>query len=128
MDGPGARRRPKRRRDSRPYNKERCLFIRTVDLRGACFVFSTIHARTDLYVYAIDQVSTKHEPLQHLRSDVAVVLFLQSGRKPPRPEADHCDGALMSDVLWQLTLDCWKSTPDERPDMFAIVHRLQFLK
>jgi serine/threonine protein kinase len=90
--------------------------------------FSTIHARTDLYVYAIGQVSTKREPLQHMRSDVAVVLFLQSERQPPRPQAKHCDGAPMSDALWQLTLDCWKSAPDERPDMSAIVHRLQLLK
>jgi hypothetical protein len=45
-----------------------------------------------------------------MRSDVAVVLFLQS------------------DALWQLTLDCWKSAPNERPDMSAIVHRLQLLK
>jgi hypothetical protein len=59
-----------------------------------------------------------------MRSDVAVVLFLQSGRQPPRPTADHCDGVPMSDALWELTLDCWKGIPEERPDMLAIVQRL----
>jgi hypothetical protein len=58
MDGPGARRRPEHGRNSRPYNEERCLLIRTADLRGACSLFSTIHARTDVCVYAIGQVST----------------------------------------------------------------------
>jgi hypothetical protein len=62
-----------------------------------------------------------------MRSDVAVVLFLQSGRQPPRPKAEHCDGVPMSDALWQLTLDCWKSSPNERPDMSAVVQRLKLL-
>jgi hypothetical protein len=63
-----------------------------------------------------------------MRSDVAVVLFLQSGRQPSRPTAEHYDGVPMSDALWQFTLDCWESSPNERPDMSAIVHRLQLLK
>jgi hypothetical protein len=90
--------------------------------------FSTIGARTEVCLYGTGQISTKREPLQHIRSDVAVVLFLQSGRQPPQPKAEHCDGVPMSDALWQLTLDCWKSAPNERPDMSAIVHRLQLLK
>jgi hypothetical protein len=59
-----------------------------------------------------------------MRSDVAVVLFLQSGRQPPRPKAEHCDGVPMSDALWQLTLDCWKMIPDERPNMSEVVQLL----
>jgi hypothetical protein len=90
--------------------------------------FSTIRAGTDICLYVIGQISTKREPLQHMRFDVAVVLFLQSGRQPPQPKAEHCDGVPMSDALWQLTLDCWKSAPDERPDMSAVVHRLHLLK
>jgi hypothetical protein len=63
-----------------------------------------------------------------MRSDVAVVLFLQSGRQPPRPTAEHCAGVPMSDALWQLALDCWRGTPEERPDMSEVVHRLQPLE
>jgi hypothetical protein len=62
-----------------------------------------------------------------MRSDVAVVLFLQSGRQPPRPKAEHCDGVPMSNALWQLALDCWKTAPNERPDMSAVVHELHLL-
>jgi hypothetical protein len=89
--------------------------------------FSSLEARTDFFLCGTGQVSTKRAPLQHMRSDVAVVLFLQSGRQPPRPKAEHCDGVPMSDALWQLTLDCWKSSPNERPDMSTIVRRLQLL-
>jgi hypothetical protein len=90
--------------------------------------FSTMSMRTDVCVCDAGQVCTKREPLQHMRSDVAVVLFLQSGRQPPRPKAEHCDGMPMSDALWELTLDCWKTAPNERPDMSSIVHGLQLLR
>jgi hypothetical protein len=129
MDGPGVRHTPGCGRNTSPHRQKRCLLIRTANLRGAHVVFSVKRpTRTDVCLLGIGQVFTKCEPLQQMRSDIAVVLFLRSGQQLLRPKAEHYDGVFMSDGFWQLTLDCWKTSPNERPDMSEVVDRLQLLQ
>jgi hypothetical protein len=58
-------------------------------------------------------------PFADDKNDVAVLLKVVSGQRPPRPNSEE-----LSDEIWNLMQDCWTSNPPTRPTAAAIVDRL----
>jgi hypothetical protein len=49
-------------------------------------------------------------PYYYLPREGQVLLELQNGNKPRRPQEGH-----MNDVLWDKINECWEDNPNERP-------------
>jgi hypothetical protein len=58
-------------------------------------------------------------------SEMNVCLRVAMGEQPSRPQPNECDGVPMSDQLWNLAQDCWKSETEARPTAAEVLKRLQ---
>jgi len=68
------------------------------------------------------EILTGKLPFYYLRADTAVTLCMQSGGRPDRR---WCLPTVFTDPMWALLVDCWGQDPDQRPDMGAVIHRLE---
>lgn len=55
------------------------------------------------------------------RSSIMMMLYSEPDVRPTRPK----DEDLVTDEVWDLIQDCWKTNPDERPDFVEIHRRLE---
>jgi len=59
-------------------------------------------------------------PYHHLRNEVAVVLQLSKGARPPRPENSD-----VSDDVWHFIQKCWATVPHQRPSMHEVIAEIE---
>ncbi|TCD61368.1 POC1 centriolar protein [Steccherinum ochraceum] len=92
---------------------------------AACDVFS--FGRTCVEIY------TGEDPFGDATS-IDVANYITNNDHPPRPTSALTVGNVyikseeMSDSLWELVLQCWKTEPDSRPDMVTVVQTIEHLE
>ncbi|KAI0928187.1 hypothetical protein AcW1_005510 [Taiwanofungus camphoratus] len=78
---------------------------------------------TDVYSFAMAMLEcfTLKPPFADLKRDAHVIAaILIQNRNPHRPNTP-----LPTDDIWELMLQCWSLTPEERPSMAVVVVRLR---
>ena len=72
--------------------------------------------------FILHQVLTGLCPFHHI-SQFAAVVAVQRGERPARPP--HAESLGFSDLLWELSLQCWDQSPSARPTAQELLHFLQ---
>ncbi|THU99271.1 kinase-like protein [Dendrothele bispora CBS 962.96] len=57
------------------------------------------------------QILTGHIPYHHLKNEVAVIIQLSRGERPPRPPIEY-----LTDNVWSFIQKCWSNEPHLRPN------------
>jgi hypothetical protein len=65
------------------------------------------------------QILTGKPPFFSTRLDMTILFRVRSGARPERTSYTLTDG------MWALLVDCWDQVPQKRPDMGAVVQRLE---
>jgi hypothetical protein len=83
----------------------------------------------DIYNYCLTtnvgnfiQVLTGKFPFFYLRSDMAVMSFLQQGK---RPERSKYLPTTVTNPMWECLEYCWIQDPTERPHITSVVMSLE---
>ncbi|KAJ7029234.1 kinase-like domain-containing protein, partial [Mycena alexandri] len=78
------------------------------------------HYGSDIYAFGCVayEILTEKPPFYELMNDMAVSIKVIGGSRPSRP------GPELSEVLWQLLLDCWEQDSTKRPKVAVITQRL----
>ncbi|KAF8218343.1 hypothetical protein K438DRAFT_1557721, partial [Mycena galopus ATCC 62051] len=78
----------------------------------------------DIYAFACvcHEINTGKVPFHELQNDMAVMMKVAGGHRPPRPKS--CSGTPALDALWELMQNCWDEKPEMRPTASGIVKRL----
>ncbi|KAJ7878760.1 kinase-like domain-containing protein [Mycena olivaceomarginata] len=79
------------------------------------------HYGSDIYAFACVcyEILTGKIPFHELRNDMAVMMRVSQGYRPPQPKAYSCTTAL--DGLWELMQKCWEQDAQMRPTASEIV-------
>jgi len=78
----------------------------------------------DIYAFsmvALETLSGKL-PFFYVRTDFAAWIRVQRGERPMR---SRYLPTIFTDGMWELLVDCWDQDPYKRPDMGAVVRRLE---
>ncbi|KZP15419.1 kinase-like protein [Athelia psychrophila] len=83
-----------------------------------------ITKKSDIYAFAmvVIEILTSKQPFFYYRQEHLVVILTQDGKRPDRP---RCLPTHFSDEIWQLMEECWHHDPQVRPEMAAVVSRLE---
>ena len=68
------------------------------------------------------QILSGKQPFFQFPQDMSVVFQVLQGKRPRRSSYPKDSFA---DVMWELLVDCWAQDPAQRPNMAAVVQRLQ---
>ncbi|KAJ6598287.1 kinase-like domain-containing protein [Mycena vulgaris] len=79
---------------------------------------------SDVYAFACVcyEILTGKVPFHEIPNDMAVMLKVLNGQRPPQPIS--CSGTTPLDSLWKLLQDCWREKSDTRPVAVQIVEWL----
>ncbi|KAJ6466796.1 kinase-like domain-containing protein [Mycena sanguinolenta] len=79
-----------------------------------------IHYGSDVYAFACVcyEILTGQVPFQELQNDMAVMMKVAIGYRPPRLMS--CSGTTALDGLWKLMEMCWEGEAENRPTAFQV--------
>ncbi|KAJ6482414.1 kinase-like domain-containing protein [Mycena sanguinolenta] len=82
-----------------------------------------IHYGSDVYAFACVcyEILTGEVPFRELQNDMAVMMKVATGYRPPRPTSSP----EKVDNLWELLLCCWEGEVEKRPTASQVVERLR---
>ncbi|KAL5480348.1 hypothetical protein ACEPAI_1618 [Sanghuangporus weigelae] len=75
-------------------------------------------------VYAFSCIFTGEFPYFGLHEAAVFIAVAVRDKRPPRPGQVATEKGLTDDV-WSIMQDCWKTWPNERPDMLFVVSQLE---
>jgi len=83
---------------------------------------------SDMYAWScvVYEIFTGHIPFAHISRDTVVMLKVGNGERPARPPESSpswTDWGL-TEYIWTLMQDCWKTDPQERPTIDVVRDRL----
>ncbi|KAJ6466790.1 kinase-like domain-containing protein [Mycena sanguinolenta] len=80
-----------------------------------------IHYGSDIYAFACVcyEILTGQVPFHEFQNDMAVMMKVAAGYRPPRPTS--CSGVL---DLWELLRSCWEGEAEKRPTALEVVEQL----
>ena len=70
------------------------------------------------------QIMTGEHPFMHIRRTPEVLIRLQTGERPRRPEGDMYVERGLDDNLWSLLQRCWVTEPTDRPSIQEVLAAL----
>jgi len=78
----------------------------------------------DVYAFSmvVLEILTGKPPFFSARLDMTILFRVRSGG---RPERKSYPPTTLTDSMWALLVDCWDQVPQKRPDMGAVVRRLE---
>ncbi|KAF5373249.1 hypothetical protein D9615_007439 [Tricholomella constricta] len=83
---------------------------------------------SDIYAWSCVcyEIFTGRIPFFELPRDTAVMLRVQTGTRPSRPEASSVSWSSwgLTEALWSLMGDCWRQHPGDRPTVGDVIARL----
>ncbi|KAF7377564.1 Protein kinase domain-containing protein [Mycena sanguinolenta] len=84
-----------------------------------------IHYGSDIYAFACVcyEILTGQVPFRELQNDMAVMMKVAGGYRPPRPTSSPC--TVMLDNLWELMKMCWEGQSIKRPTAYEVARRLE---
>lgn len=95
-----------------------------------CFADDRVSRRNteaaDIYSYAmvILEILSGHLPYHEIPTDHSVLFYIVQGGRPHR---ENLDSSLFTDNIWNLLVQLWNQLPAFRPEMGAILSRLELL-
>ncbi|KXN82740.1 Ephrin type-A receptor 2 [Leucoagaricus sp. SymC.cos] len=86
--------------------------------------------KSDIYAFAgvSYEVFTGHVPFYEVFRDQTVILKINRGERPSRPDREVFLKSGMTEGIWQLMQDCWSTEPANRPTASEILNRLNTIR
>lgn len=67
---------------------------------------------------------TGQPPFSHIRRTPEVLIKMQQGERPCRPEGQEIVERGLDDNLWNLLTRCWAAEPEKRPTIHEVLDEL----
>ncbi|KAF7982535.1 hypothetical protein HWV62_28162 [Athelia sp. TMB] len=85
--------------------------------------------RTNFFPFAdsLFKVFAGEIPLGHINYDEFMELVVERNVRPERPEGEELEEIGLSDAVWDLAVDCWQKSENERPTANSICDTLSHL-
>ncbi|KAG6807829.1 hypothetical protein H0H92_006260, partial [Tricholoma furcatifolium] len=84
---------------------------------------------SDIYAWAFVayEIFTGEVPFAHLFRDTTIVNKVLGGERPGRPVNSSLSWSAwgLTEDIWKLMETCWNSDPDQRPNVTAVIERLE---
>lgn len=72
------------------------------------------------------QLITGQPPFSHIKRTPEVLIKMQIGERPRRPQGEEMVQRGMDDKLWNLLCRCWVEDPEQRPTIHEVIEELPF--
>ncbi|EJD03397.1 kinase-like protein [Fomitiporia mediterranea MF3/22] len=98
-----------------------------------CYAPGVLSLESDIYAYSMTVLEarslfllmTGKEPFLHIRRTPEVLIKMQQGERPRKPEGPEIIQRGLDDKLWDLLTRCWVEDPAARPSIHEVIAELQ---
>ncbi|KAL5528090.1 hypothetical protein ACEPAF_7226 [Sanghuangporus sanghuang] len=91
-----------------------------------CSAPGVLSTASDVFAYSMTvlELMTGQAPFSHIRRTPEVLIKMQQGERPRRPEGPEIVERGLDDKLWDLLTRCWAADPEQRPSIQEVINEL----